>query len=151
MEIILLAACAILGGVAAAVQPSANSALASRIGLPAALVINTTVVLLGTASFLVWSRFVKNEPGRGFFPSGTPAYCYIGGVCGFIVIAAMTFALPRIGAAYAIALMVFGQGLAALAIDHFGLLEIARNPVTWSRLLGLALISGGVLLLKKSA
>ena len=140
---LMFAAFAVSAGIAAAFQSAANAGLSKNIGLGAALVVNTTIVLAGTLIL-----FFARDPHTRFFPPGTPWTLYIGGVCGFIIIAAMAFTLPRIGAAMAIALMVLGQGVAALAIDHFGLMGIPREPVTVTRVAGLALMCGGMTLLR---
>jgi transporter family-2 protein len=51
---------------------------------------------------------------------------------------------PRLGAAYAIALMVCGQCLAAMIIDHYGLMGMEKSPSTLQRPLGVLLVVGGV-------
>src|SRR5205823_14115082 len=107
-------------------------------GLAAALVVNTAVVLAGTLVF-----FFVSGARPLFFPAGTPWSLYIGGACGFAIILAGAFAFPKIGAGPAIALMVLGQGAAALAIDHFCLLGMVREPVSLTRIGGFALIVGG--------
>ena len=128
-------------GVATAFQAAANAGLSSRIGLGAALVVNTSIVLLGTLVFY----FARGPHGR-FFVSGTPWTLYVGGVCGFFIILSLAFAFPKIGAALAVALVVLGQGPAALAIDHFGLLGMPTAPVTFARVAGLLLVGGGIAL-----
>ena len=72
-----------------------------------------------------------------------------GGCGGFTVIASITFAFPRLGAATALALMVLGQGVMALVIDHFGLWGMRAVPVTAPRLLGVACLVAGMLLLRR--
>ena len=128
-------------GVATALQAAANAGLSSRIGLGAALVVNTTIVLVGTLVFY----FASGPHGR-FFVSSTPWSLYVGGICGFFVILSLAFAFPRIGAAVAIALVVLGQGAAALAIDHFGLMGMPIEPITLARVAGLLLVGMGVAL-----
>jgi transporter family-2 protein len=66
-----------------------------------------------------------------------------------MIILASAFVFPRIGAGPAVALMVLGQGAAALAIDHFGLMGLAREPVSLSRIGGFALIMIGITLLRR--
>jgi bacterial/archaeal transporter family-2 protein len=134
---------AAVAGVAAAFQAAANAGLSSRIGLGAALIVNTSIVLLGTLVF-----YFASGPRANFFPAGTPLSLYIGGLCGFVIILSLAFVFPRIGAAVAIALVVLGQGAAALAIDHFGLLGMPREPVTLARITGLLLVGGGVVLMR---
>jgi len=130
-------------GIAGALQSATNGGLASRIGLAAALIVNTSVVLLGTFVFY----FAIGAEGS-FFPSGTPWALYVGGIYGFIVIAALAFVFPKIGAAVTIAVLVFGQGMAALAIDHFGLLGMPQAPITLARVVGLLLVGGGIAMLR---
>lgn len=130
-------------GVAASVQAAANAGLSARIGLGAALVVNTVVVLAGTIVF-----YLVRGPRGPFFVEGTPWALYVGGLCGFVIILSLAFVFPRLGGAVAIALVVLGQGAAALAIDHFGLLGMPVEPVTAMRVAGLALVGGGVALLR---
>ena len=66
----------------------------------------------------------------------------------FVIILSLTFVFPKIGAAVAIALVVLGQGAAALAIDHFGLMGMPIEPLTLARVAGLLLVGGGVALIR---
>jgi transporter family-2 protein len=143
MTKVLIGLIAVVAGVAAALQGAANAGLSSRIGLGAALVVNTSIVLLGALVF-----HVAEGPHGRFFPSGAPWSLYVGGVCGFVVVLSLAFVFPRIGAAFAIALVVLGQGAAALAIDHFGLFGMPTEPVTLARVAGLLLVGGGVALVR---
>ena len=143
-KLILYALAAAGAGFAASFQGAANSGLAARTGLGAALVVNTTLVLIGSLVF-----FFATGSHSAFFPAGTPWFLYIGGLCGFVFILANAFVFPKIGAASAVALVVLGQGAAALAIDHFGLMGLAHQPISSSRLAGLALIVAGVVLMRR--
>jgi transporter family-2 protein len=140
---LLFAGLAVVAGIAGSFQSAANAGLAARTGLGAALVMNTTIVLALTLAY-----FVARGPHLHFFPAGTPWSLYIGGVCGFTVVSVLTVVFPKIGAALAIALLVLGQSVAALAIDHYGLLGMPKDPVSLARLTGLALVAGGVALLR---
>jgi len=143
MTKILFLLIATVAGIAASFQATANAALASRIGLAAALVVNTCIVLVGTLLF-----YAAAGAQKGFFPAGTPWAFYSGGICGFLIILSLAFVYPRIGAAAAISLMVLGQGAAALAIDHFGLLGMPQISMTIPRIIGLLLLGAGVVLIR---
>jgi transporter family-2 protein len=143
MTKLLFASLAIVAGAAAAIQSASNAGLRSHIGLGGALVVNTTVVLIAT--ILLWLGTGAN---RTFFPEAAPWSLYIGGLCGFATIAALALAFPQLGAAWAIAMMVLGQGVAALVIDHFGLMGMPRDPVTATRLLGVALVAAGIVVIR---
>jgi len=140
----LLLGIALVAGIATALQATANAGLAARIGLAAALVANTIVVLAGTLVLY----FVRGGPYETWTPAGTPWPLYLGGVCGLVILASLAFVFPRVGAALAIALVVLGQGGAALAIDHFGLMGMPKEPVTLLRIAGLVLVGGGVVLMR---
>jgi transporter family-2 protein len=134
-----LAALAVVAGVAVAFQGATNQGLLKSVSIGPALVINTVVVLIGATA--LW---LATGTKTTFFPAGTSWTLYLGGVFGFIIIAAAVLVFPRLGAAYAIALMVCGQCLAALIIDHFGLMGMERSPVTLPRVIGVLLVVGGV-------
>jgi transporter family-2 protein len=130
-------------GGATALQAAANAGLSSRIGLGASLLVNTSIVLLGTVVF-----HLARGPHWRFFPADAPWSLYLGGVCGFVIILSLAWVFPKIGAAVAIGLVVLGQGAAALAIDHFGLLGMPQEPVTLARIAGLMLLGGGMALIR---
>lgn len=136
LQFVLLA---VVAGMASALQGTINAALARSTGLGATLIINTVVVMIGSVG--LWAAM---GAGTTFFPPRTPWTLYLGGVCGFLIIAAMAIVFPRIGAAYTIALMVGGQCIAALLIDHYGWLGMPTQALTLQRLLGVALIGAGV-------
>ena len=97
------------------------------------------------AALALWLATGANA---GFFPAGAPWSAYLGGFCGFAMLAAVALAFPKLGAAWAVALIVLGQAAAALAIDHFGLLGMERIALTPLRAAGMALIVAGVGLLR---
>jgi transporter family-2 protein len=130
-------------GAAAAVQAAANAGLSSRIGLAATLVLNSLLVLGCSLAF----QLARGWPGT-FFASGTPWNLYVGGFCGFFIIFSLASVFPRIGAALAIALVVLGQAVAALAIDHFGWMGMPQQPISLARAAGLLLVLGGVALIR---
>lgn len=137
------AALAVAAGVAAALQAAINANLAKAIGLGPALVVNTLVVLIG--AFGLWFAM----GGKGTLAASDASFTvYLGGVFGLVIIASLAFVFPRIGASYAIVLMVAGQCIAALVVDHFGLLGMPSDPVTAQRLLGVALVMAGAVVVK---
>ena len=136
---LIFAALAVVAGIAVAFQGATNQGLLKSAGIGPALVVNTVVVLIG-----VIGLWVATGTNTTFFPAGASWTLYLGGVFGFIIIAAAVLVFPRLGAAYAIALMVCGQCLAALIIDHFGLMGMEKSPATLQRVIGLVLVAGGV-------
>ena len=136
------AALAIAAGVAAATQAATNAGLSKAAGLGPALVINTVIVLIGAIG--LWAAMGAKTT---FFPAGTSWTLYLGGVSGFVIIASLAFVFPKVGAAYAVALMVGGQCITALIVDHFGLMGMPHDPLTAKRLIGVALVAAGTVVL----
>lgn len=117
---------------------------------------------LGSA---VWSGFASYAVGltsmallaivlRDPVPSlGTaarvPWWDWSGGVFGAAFIAVAILLLPRLGAATFIGLLVSGQMLASLAFDHVGAMGLAQRPFDLTRALGVVLLVGGVVLIRR--
>jgi transporter family-2 protein len=137
------AALAVVAGVSATIQAATNAALARETGLGPTVIINTIVVAF--ASIGLWAAMGAQTT---FLPAGTPWPLYLGGVFGFVIVASLTVVFPKIGAAYAIALMVGGQCIAALLVDHYGLIGMPREPLTLQRAVGAALVAAGVVVFR---
>ena len=57
--------------------------------------------------------------------------------------------VPRLGVALTFSLIIAGQMLVTLVIDHFGLLGVPVKEVTLARIGGILLITAGVVLIRK--
>lgn len=71
-----------------------------------------------------------------------------GGLIGALFVLAATVLVPRLGAAGLICAVVFGQMFGSLLLDHFGVLH-PRQPIDPVRVLGVALVAAGALLVVK--
>ena len=81
-----------------------------------------------------------------------PMHLYLGGILGAIFVGSSLFFIPRMGATAMIAAFVTGQLIGSVVIDHYGLLGLTPNPVTFTRILGVILLFGGLfLVIRKSA
>jgi transporter family-2 protein len=143
---LMFAALAVVAGVAVAFQGATNQGLLKSAGIGPALIINTVVVLIGATG--LW---LATGAKTTFFPAGASWTLYVGGVFGFIIIAAAVLVFPRLGAAYAIALMVCGQCIAAMIIDHYGLMGMEKSPATIQRALGVVFVAVGVAVFQLSS
>ena len=73
----------------------------------------------------------------------------VGGLLGAVYVASATVLGPRLGAAALLAFPQTGQMLAALLVDHYGIIGFPQSPLTPSRVLGAALLVAGVLLIMR--
>ena len=78
-----------------------------------------------------------------------PWYAWSGGVFGAVFILLVILLLPSLGAATLFALIITGQVLAAVTLDHFGVLGLTPHPISAARLAGAALLIAGVVLIRE--
>jgi len=77
-----------------------------------------------------------------------PWWIWTGGLLGAFLVASTVVLAPRLGAASMIALIVGGQMTASLVLDHFGWLGYQLHPISGLRILGVFLLTGGVVLIR---
>jgi transporter family-2 protein len=71
------------------------------------------------------------------------------GVFGVILYQTINVTLPRLGSTLMVTLIISGQLLLGVIIDHFGWLGVPIHPVSLSRIVGLlALLGGGYLIVR---
>lgn len=139
---------ALVSGAALAVQVGLNNGLRARLGHPilAALV----SFLVGTALLLVNVAILRPAvPGPSELRRG-PWWIWLGGVVGAVYVGCSAEFARRLGAAGWVSLIIAGQTLGSLALDHFGLVGFAPHPISAARLLGAALLLVGVALVLRT-
>jgi bacterial/archaeal transporter family-2 protein len=136
-----------LVGASLAVQIGLNATMSGHVGSPiAAALINFAVGTL--VLFLIVLL------GRGSLPvlaqaGGAPWWAWGAGFLGACFVAASTAFGPLIGGAAFLALLVAGQMIAALAIDHYGVLGFPVRHIDGWRIAGALLVVAGVYLLTR--
>jgi transporter family-2 protein len=68
---------------------------------------------------------------------------------GSIYVSSIIFLVPRLGAALSFGLIIAGQMVFSLVLDHFGLFNVPVQPANWGRIAGVLLIFAGILLIQK--
>ena len=135
---------AVLVGAGLTVQVGMNATVRMAIGSPVLAAIVNFVVGLGALALVAVASGARWAPGSA---ASVPAWAWFGGLLGAAYVAATTVLGPRLGAAAVLALTLAGQMVAALIVDHYGVIGFPRNPVTPARLAGAALLVVGVLLI----
>jgi bacterial/archaeal transporter family-2 protein len=104
------------------------------------------VAAIGISFYIIASR--SAIPSTTQFTTAPP-WGYLGGVLGGAYILLIVITAPKLGIGTTTAMVLLGQILAALVIDQFGLLGVVKHLLNWQRLIGVALLIGGVYLIKK--
>jgi len=134
----------VTGGVAVGLQSPMASLLTQKLGFfESAFIVHIGGAVIALTPLLIYSG------GKLSQWRSVPWYTLGAGVFGLIVIAAISYTIPRVGVAAAVTMVVAGQVLAGAIIDHFGLLESTLRPMDLTRAIGLAVVLFGVWLTVK--
>lgn len=148
MPVLLLLVLAFLGGAVLPFQVGINSQLRQWLGSPVlASLVSFAVGAAGLAVFALVLRLPV--PGLNRL-SVAPLWVWAGGLLGAFYVFVTIFVAPRLGATVLAVLIVAGQVMTSLAVDHFGLAGFVRHPVTLWRLVGAAVVLAGVAMIRKN-
>jgi len=78
-----------------------------------------------------------------------PWYLFTGGLYGVVFVTAILFTAPKIGIANVLVAAIAGQIVTSMLLDHFGAFGVPPQPISSERLVGAALLFGGVWLVQK--
>jgi transporter family-2 protein len=138
---------AFIAGTLITCQVGSNSQLKKSLGQPLpALLVNYAV---GIAAV-----FLYTSARQVTFPSTakalqTPWWGWFGGIFGAVYGLAAIVLASRLGAATLTALVVTGQLVCSVILDHFGWLSFDVHPASSARLVGCALMVIGLILIAK--
>lgn len=144
MSQIGLYAAALAAGVAFVVQQAVNAGLKGALG--SGIWAGFTNFAVGGAAVLAVALVLREPLPTLADAARAPWYGWTGGLLGALYIVGAVFLIPRIGAATMVALIIVGQMLASVAVDHLGALGVAEHPASLPRLAGAALLVLGAVL-----
>ena len=129
----------IIGGIAIGLQAPMASLMSQKIGvlesvfyihLGGAIVAIIPLLYLGGRNLSHWRE--------------VPWYVLGAGAFGLVAIASTSYMIPQIGVAPSVVLIVAGQLLVGVILDHYGMLGADIRPLDFTRVLGLVLVFIGV-------
>jgi len=138
-------ALALVCGIALTVQIGANDALRGQLGgsAGAAALASFLVGTVALGAYLIAAR--SPWPSR-LDLHAVPGWAWSSGVLGAFYVASATVIGPRLGATAFLSLVILGQLLAAVVIDHFGWIGFPQHALSATRGIGALLLLAGVLL-----
>ncbi|HEY5143857.1 MAG TPA: DMT family transporter [Solirubrobacteraceae bacterium] len=124
-------------------QAPINGTLGRAVGrLPAA----TVSFAVGLAVLVAVTAIAGGFGGLSNI-SGAPWWALLGGAFGAVYVTAALSTVGTLGAGGVTAATIAGQLTASVVIDGLGLLGVERQPVTLSRIAGIAVLALGVYLI----
>lgn len=114
-----------------------NSRLGKKIGVLQGTFINYVVGLIGISMVLLIKEGGINVSMNKIY--GIPAWVYLGGVIGVMVVSISNVVIPKIPAIYSTLLIFIGQIVTGIVIDF-----ITADTVSKGKIIGSILILGGL-------
>jgi transporter family-2 protein len=136
----------IAAGMAVAFQQVINANL--RVGLGSPWWTGTISYLVGLLAMLVMALLAPGPRPTLDAIANTHWLSWTGGLLGAVFIATGILMVPRLGAATTLVLIVVGQMVCSLLVDHFGVLGVPQHDASPLRLAGAALLILGVVLIR---
>ncbi len=137
----------LLAGAMMPTQAATNSKMAAFVDSPVLAAFISFVV--GTAALLVYLLLAGVPLTNLAGLKEAPAVAWAGGFLGAFFVAAAVTLVPRLGVAMTFSLLIAGQMIVTLVIDHFGLLDVPVKEVSIPRIGGILLITAGVVLIRR--
>lgn len=139
---------ALFSGATIAFQVGLNGELRLRMRSP--LVAATISFMTGTLVLVSILGMIRPRLPEREAMAGAPWWMWLGGLVGAMYVTSAAEFAPKLGAAPWLGLVVTGQILSSLALDHFGLVGFPTHPLSATRLIGAILLLCGVFLVLRS-
>jgi transporter family-2 protein len=105
--------------------------------------------VVGTVALFAYLLISGVPLGNLATAKGAPAIAWVGGLLGAFFVASAVTLVPRLGVAMTFSLIIAGQMIVTLVIDHFGFLGVPVKEVSPARVGGILLITVGVIIIRK--
>lgn len=138
----------LLAGVALPFQVAMNSQIRQSLGHPLWGAVTNFVV--GLMVLLLLAAAIRIPMPTVEIMAKPSAWAWCGGLIGALFVTSAILAGPKIGSATFFALIIAGQLLASVALDHFGVLGFPHNPINFWRVAGVLMLIGGTILVVKN-
>ena len=139
----MLVLLAMLVGAIVPVQTAVNTRFRSSVGSPIAATFLSFIVAVVAAtsiSCLATATFIPDLS----IPAQEPWWIWLGGFMGVMFIAGNIVLFPQLGPVQTVILPILGQVIMGLIVDRFGLFASPQVTVGALRLLGAAIVVGGI-------
>jgi len=138
---------ALVAGAMMPTQAAINNKLAGYVASPISAAFIS--FLVGTVGLFVYMVATGTPLNSLVNIKDAPPIAWIGGLLGAFFVASTVILAPRIGVAMTFSLIVAGQMLITLVLDHFGFLGLPVKEISLARVGGVVLIIAGVAMIRR--
>lgn len=104
--------------------------------------------LVGTVGLILYILITRQTVSWAGIKEA-PGYVWLGGIVGAFYVAVTILAFPRLGPGVTFGLIVAGQMIMSVVLEHNNILVVQSNPINVMKILGIALIIAGVVIIRK--
>jgi transporter family-2 protein len=133
---------AILGGTAAVIQAQLNGIMDKGMGT-----IESVFITYGVGGIIIALIMLIMRGGNLSAFRTVPWYVLLAGICGLVIIGALSYSVPRLGLVATITILVASQFILGALFDHYGILGAEIRPITLQKLAGIGTLMLGVYLI----
>jgi len=138
---------ALVAGAMMPTQAAINNKLAGYVLSPISAAFIS--FFIGTVGLFVY-LIASGTPSSSLFNiKDAPPIAWLGGLLGAFFVTCTVVLAPRIGVAMTFSLIVAGQMLITLVLDHFGFLGVPVREISLARVFGILLITAGVVIIRR--
>jgi len=78
-----------------------------------------------------------------------PAHVWLGGMLGAFYVTVIIFAFPKLGPGLTFGLVVAGQMIISILLEHFNILVAQQNSISFMKIIGVLLVVSGVIIIRR--
>ena len=146
MKAIVWIIMAFVAGAFLPIQAGLNTRVGKLIESP----VNASLVSFVVGAFVVLAfSLVTNQHVTWAGLKTAPAYLWLPGFLGAFYVTTIILAFPRIGAPLTFGLVVAGQMIVSVILDHFKILVAQQQSIDIWKILGVLLVVSGVVIIRK--
>lgn len=127
-------------------QAGINSQLRTYTGSP--LIATFFSFLVGTILLFAMTLVLRLPWPSLSVLAQAPGWAWLGGLLGAILVFLVIVLAEELGAAVMVALIITGQMIVSLVLDHYGLVGYPRHTLSPARIIGATLLLSGVFLIR---
>lgn len=146
MNKIIWIALAFLAGAFLPIQAGLNAKLGKAAESPVyASMLSFVIGALGLISYIIITKQSVSWSGI----REAPAYVWIGGLLGAFYVTVTVLAFPKLGPGLTFGLVIAGQMIISVLLEHFNILVNQQSSISLMKLLGVLLVIAGVIIIRK--
>jgi transporter family-2 protein len=146
MNKIMWIALAFLSGAFLPIQAGLNAKLGKAAESP--VYASMLSFLIGTIGLITYI-LLTNQTISWAGVRAAPAHVWLGGLLGAFYVTVIILAFPKLGPGLTFGLVVAGQMIISILLEHFNILVAQQNSISFMKIIGVLLVVAGAIIIRK--